>query len=61
MFIPLSVEGASDTESTAVQYVGIDHGRGHVAVAEQFLDGSDVLAGFEQVRREGVALIPRAG
>jgi hypothetical protein len=28
--------------------VGVDHGRAHVGVAEQFLDGADVVAGLEQ-------------
>ncbi len=55
MFIPLSVEGASNAEAAAVQYVGVDHGRGYVAVAEEFLDGSDVVAGLEQVGGEGVS------
>ena len=55
MFIRLSVEGAADTEATAVQDVGVDLGRGHVAVAEQFLYGPNVLAGVEQVSRERVS------
>ncbi len=54
MLIPLSIERAANPEPTAVQNVGINHRRGHVAVAEEFLDGSDVLAGLEQVGREGV-------
>ena len=55
MFSTLSIERASHAESASVQYVGIDHGRGHVAVAEQFLYGPNVLAGVEQVSRERVS------
>jgi hypothetical protein len=32
-----------------------------VAVAEEFLDGSDVVAVVEEVGGEAVAFIPRAG
>jgi len=35
--------------------VGVDHGRFNVAVAEQFLDGADIVAAFYEVGREGVA------
>jgi hypothetical protein len=35
--------------------VGVDHGGGHVAVAEELLDGADVGAVFQQVGGEGVA------
>jgi hypothetical protein len=37
-----------------IQHVRVDHCGAHVAVAEQFLDRSDVIAGFEQMRRERV-------
>jgi len=33
----------------------VDHRRGDVGVAEEFLDGADVVAGFEQVGGEAVA------
>lgn len=39
----------------AVQHVRVDHRRGHVTVAEKFLDGADVAAVLEQVGRERVA------
>jgi hypothetical protein len=51
------VEGATDGEGAAVQNVGVDHGRGDVVVAEKFLDGADVVAGFEQV---GCKAVPEA-
>ncbi len=49
------VEGADDAAPAFVEDVGVDHGGGHVAVAEQFLHGADVIAGFEQVGGEAVA------
>jgi hypothetical protein len=36
--------GAEDAGGTAVEDVGVDHGGGDVAVAEDFLDGADVGA-----------------
>ena len=38
-----------------IQDVGIDHGRGHVAVPQQLRDRPDVVAVLEQVRRERVS------
>ena len=35
--------------------MGIDHGRGQVAVSEQLLNGADVGAALEQVGGEGMA------
>jgi hypothetical protein len=35
--------------------VGIDLSGGDVGVAEEFLDGADIVAGFEEVGGEGVA------
>ena len=32
----------------------VDHGRGNVAVAEELLDGADVVAALEEVRGEGM-------
>src|SRR5919198_6002713 len=37
---------------SSVQNVGVDHRRAHVAVAEQLLDRTDVMAVLEQMRRE---------
>jgi hypothetical protein len=44
-----AVQGASDAAVTAVQDVGVDHGGLDAAVAEEFLDGADVVTVFEQV------------
>jgi len=35
-----------------VQHVGVDHPRAHVTVAQQFLHGADVIAGFQQMGGE---------
>jgi hypothetical protein len=50
-----AVQGAHHVERAAVDDVGVDHGRPHVLVAEQRLDGPDVGARFQQRRREAVA------
>ena len=50
----LCVEGTYYTASTTVE-VGIDHGGFDVFVAEEFLDGADVVAALEEVGGEGVA------
>lgn len=35
--------------------MGVDHGGFDVAVAEEFLDGADVVAVFDEVGGEGMA------
>src|SRR5262249_48922539 len=56
-----SVQRAPDSGGAAVQDVGVDLRRRHVAVPEEFLDGPDVAAVLEQVGGEGVAQSVRAG
>jgi hypothetical protein len=46
---------AADAEGAAVERMGIDHRGAHVAVPQQFLDGTDVLALLQQVGRKGMA------
>lgn len=36
--------------SAAIQRMGINHGGAHVLMSEQFLNGSDIVAPFDQVR-----------
>ena len=48
------VEGAADGAGAASEDVGVDHGGADIGVAEEFLDGADVVAVFEQVGGEGV-------
>ena len=50
-----------DVEQAFLGDVGIDLGRGQVAVAEQFLDAPEVGPAVEQVGREAVAQGVRAG
>ena len=38
-----------------LQDVGVDHRGGNIAVAQELLDGSNVVATFQEVRDEGVA------
>ncbi len=40
--------------------MGVDHGRGQIAVSEQLLNGADVGAALEQVGGEGMAKGMRA-
>jgi len=47
--------------AAAVEHVGVDHGGLDVVVAEELLDGADVVAVAEEVGGKAVALIPSAG
>ena len=53
-----AIERAPDTAAAAVQDVSVDHRRGHVSVAEELLDGADVVACLQEVGGEGVPLMP---
>jgi len=48
------VKRAADTLAPAVEHMGVDHGGAHVLVAEQLLDGTDVVACLQQMSGEGV-------
>ena len=48
------VQWTPDTAAAAVEHVGIDHRGADVGVAQEFLDGADVVAPFQQVGREGM-------
>ena len=50
-----TISRAQDTAAAAIQDVRVDHGRADVAMAEELLDGADVVAVLEQVGRERVA------
>jgi hypothetical protein len=55
-FFPLVlVDGTTHTQPSAIEDVGVDHRGFHIGVAEQFLHGADIVAGFEQVSGEGMA------
>lgn len=51
-----AVKGAADAFTTPVEDVGVDHGRGDVFMAEQFLNGADVVAVFEEMGEVGLDL-----
>ena len=48
------IDRALHAQAPAIQNVRIDHRSTDVRVAEQLLDGSDVVSGFEQMCGEGV-------
>src|SRR3990172_5425128 len=50
-----SIEGAAHGQSAPVEDMGVNHRGPHVFVAEEFLDGSNVVAGFEQMRSEAMS------
>ena len=54
LFRPQAVEGAPHPVWSPVQHVRVDHGGLHIAVPKQLLNGPDVVAVFQQVRREGM-------
>ena len=53
--MPCGVEWAAHGHAAALEDVGVDHGGLDILVAEQVLDGADVVAVLEQVGGEGVA------
>ena len=55
------VQRAADGETGPVQYVGVNHSRRNVSVAEQLLHATDVLAFFQQVGGEAVSKGVAAG
>ena len=53
--LPGAWAGWRGQATTAVQYVGVDHRRAQVLVAEQFLKSPDVVAVTDQLGGEGIA------
>ena len=51
----LVVERAADVDAGTVQHMGVNHGGSDVLVAEQFLNGTNVIPVFKQVRGEAVS------
>ena len=41
--------------AASVQDMGIDHGRADILVPKEFLDGTDVIACFKQMRGKGMS------
>ena len=55
-----TVRRAPHTSAATIEDVSVDHGRAHVPMAEELLNGADVIAAFEQVCGERVTIMPRA-
>ena len=53
------IGGALDPARPSVQDVGVDHRGAHVAVAEELLDGADVVTILEEVRGKRMAQLVR--
>ena len=50
----LLIERALHTELVLIQYVSVDLRRFDVLMAEQFLDGTQIVAGFQKMRCKAV-------
>ena len=50
-----AVGGSAHRTPPPVHDKGIDHHGAAISVAQKFLDGADVVAVFQEVRREGMA------
>jgi hypothetical protein len=48
------VQWTAHGHSTALQNVGVDHGRAHVLVPQKFLHGADIVAVLQEVGSEGM-------
>ena len=48
------IEGAADSEGSPIDHVGIDHRRAEIFVAEEVLDGADIVIVFEKMGCEAV-------
>jgi hypothetical protein len=51
----LWIERTPDGLTAALQDMGIDHGSAHIFMPQEFLHGADVIAIFQQMRRETMA------
>src|SRR6476620_2024712 len=48
------IERTAHAAPAAIEHVGVDHGRGYVAMPKQLLHGANIIAVFEQMGREAV-------
>lgn len=55
------IERAADAEPGFVQDVGVNHGGGDVFVAEEFLDGANIIAALDEMGGEAVPECVTAG
>ncbi len=49
------VQRTANTPRPSVEHMGGAHRRFDVAMAQQFLNGSNIIAAFEQMRGKGMA------
>jgi hypothetical protein len=48
------IQRTTNSAGTVAEDVSVDHGRGDLAVAQELLDGADVLTALQKVGRDGV-------
>lgn len=41
--------------TAAIKHMGVDHGGGDIGVAQEFLNGTDIVTAFEQMSGKAVA------
>jgi hypothetical protein len=46
MMVVTLIQWAADSEAASVEHVRVNHGGLDVFVAQEFLDGADVISGF---------------
>src|SRR5712671_4611421 len=51
----LSVQRTLHPKARLIEHMGIDHGRRHILMPQEFLNSSDVVSILEQMGREGMA------
>jgi hypothetical protein len=56
----LRIEWAPDGFAATLQHMRIDHGSAHIFMPQEFLHGTDVVAIFQQMRREAMTLMSLA-
>ena len=52
--LPLAIQRAAHAQRTLIEHMGVDHGGADIFVAEEFLDGANVIAVFQEVGGEGM-------
>ena len=51
-----AIQWAQYRDAGLVQYMSVNHGSGDIRMPQEFLHRSDVIARFEQMRREGISV-----
>jgi hypothetical protein len=50
----VEIQRTSDALTTTLQNVGINHGRSHIVVSQEFQDSSDVITALLELRNKGM-------